>query len=258
MLNVQHLPFYSVKSLMIKTQQATQYLQQLEQQYPQAFKRNFLLYGQLKAKGLLDELKEFIPWILAMMIFVSTAFALSSLVESSFPRFDQTQAFGIAILCIMLFLMLTTPLIIKQMKHSSTHLYQQLSNTPMKLAVLIVLQTLNIAYLDSSLLQGLLFFFALSFGFIKFYKENMFRESTSNIDYYNLQQIRRVCFWSYKQVIKTKLRLKLSKKNTDQYEALQQKLIKDLDFHLELLKYENKMSQFYKFVDLDEYVDHML
>ena len=154
---------------MIKTQQATQYLQQLEQQYPQAFKRNFLLYGQLKAKGLLDELKEFIPWILAMMIFVSTAFALGSLVESSFPRFDQTQAFGIAILCIMLFLMFTVPLIIKQMKHSSTHLYQQLSNTPMKLAVLIVLQTLNIAYLDSSLLQGLLFFFALSFGFIKFY-----------------------------------------------------------------------------------------
>ena len=86
----------------------------------------------------------------------------------------------------------------------------------------------------------------------------MFRESASNIDYYNLQQIRRVCFWSYKQVIKTKIRLTLSKKDTDQYEALQQKLVKDLDLHLELLKYENKMSQSYKFVDLDEYVDDML
>ena len=252
------LPFYSEKSLMIKTQQATQYLQQLEQQYPQAFKRNFLLYGQIKAKGLLDEMKEFIPWIPAMMIFVTTAFALGDLIESSFARFDGTQSFGIAILIIMLFLMITVPIIIKQIKHSSIHLYQQLSNTPLKLAVLIVLQTLNIAYIESSLLQGLLFFFALSFGFIKFYKENMFRESASNIDYHNLQQIRRICFWSYKQVIKAKIKLKFTSANSDQRETIQQELANALELHLQLLKYENKMSQSYKFVDLDEYVDSMM
>lgn len=243
---------------MIKTQQATQYLQQLEQEYPQAFKRNFLFYGQIKAKGLLDELKEFIPWILAVMIFVSTAFALSSLIESSFPRFDDTQAFGIAILSIMLFLMLTVPIIIKQIKHSSTHLYQQLSNTPLKLTVLIVLQTLNIAYLESSFLQGLLFFFALSFGFIKFYKENMFRESASNIDYHNLQQIRRACYWSYKQTMKAKLKLKVADKNTAEYEVSKKKMEDLLNLHLALLKYENKMSQAYKFIDLDEYIDSMM
>ena len=33
---------------------------------------------------------------------ISTAFALGSLVESSFPRFDQTQAFGIVILYFMM------------------------------------------------------------------------------------------------------------------------------------------------------------
>lgn len=243
---------------MIKTQQATQYLQQLEQQYPQAFKRNFLWYGQIKAKGLLDELKEIIPWILALMIFVSTAFVLGNLVESSLPRFNETQAFGIAILIIMLFLMITVPIIVKQIKHSSTHLYQQLSNTPLKLAVLIVLQTLNIAYVESSFLQGLLFFFALSFGFIKFYKENMFRESTSKIDYHNLQQIRRACYWSYKQAMKARLKLKIISKNNIEYDTAKQKLEDALNLHLHLLKYENKMSQAYKFIDLDEYVDSMM
>ena len=61
---------------MIQNKQVSLYLNQLQQQYPQAFKRNFLFYSQIKTKGILDEAKEFIPWVLAVMIFCSIYFSL--------------------------------------------------------------------------------------------------------------------------------------------------------------------------------------
>lgn len=245
-------------SYMIKTQQATLFLQQLEQQYPRIFKRNFLLYGQIKAKGMLDDYKEFIPWGLAVMIFVSTAFALDELISMTFPQFEGVQSFGIGILIIMLFLMTAVPFIIKQIKHSSTHLYQQLSNTPLKLAVLIILQTVNIAFVQSSLLQSVLFFLALSFGFVKFYKENMFREASSDMDYYNLQQVRRACLWSYKQTLKARAAMKFIPKDSDKFSIAEQHLAEFLELHLKLIKYENELSRTNKFTDLDEYVDSLM
>lgn len=105
---------------------------------------------------------------------------------------------GLAVLAVMLFFMLITPLVIKQMKHSSVSLYKQLCHTPIKLAVIILLQAINIAYVESSFLQSLLFFFAMSFGFVRFYKENLFRDHSDSHQYYYLQETRRVCFWSYK------------------------------------------------------------
>ncbi|WP_411688492.1 hypothetical protein [Acinetobacter indicus] len=52
-------------------QQPLLFLQQLQQHHPAAFKRNFLLYGAIKIKGMLDEWKEILPWVLALLIFYS-------------------------------------------------------------------------------------------------------------------------------------------------------------------------------------------
>ena len=240
---------------MLNTTDVSLYLQQLQNQHPQAFNRNYLLYSQIKTKGLLKEPKELIPWLLAAMIFVSISISLTSTITQYFPQLDEFRANAIAVLSIMLFLMLIVPIIIKQIKHSSTHLYQQLRHTPIKIAVLIIVQSLNIAFIHSVLLQGVLFFLALSFGFVKFYKENMFRDHTQNIDYYNLQQIRRICLWSYKQAIKAKLKLKISKHGTPQSKILEQQFSYFLELHLALIQYENKLCKNYKFLDLDHYLD---
>lgn len=239
-------------------QQISAYLQQLQIKYPQAFKRNYLFYSQIKTKGILDELREFIPWVLAVIIFVSIDFVLGNYIQENFQQFDTTQAKGIAILIIMLFFMLIVPIIIKQIKHSSTHLYQQFKNIPIKLATIIILQTLNIAFIQSMFLQGVLFFLALSFGFVKFYKENMFRENISTVDYYQLQQIRRVCFWSYKKTLKAKSKLKLAKKDSHEAQESQTQLTEYLELHIKLLKYENELCRSYKFIDLDEYMDSLM
>ena len=240
---------------MLNTTDVSLYLQQLQNQHPQAFNRNYLLYSQIKTKGLLKETKELIPWLLAAMIFVSISISLTSTITQYFPQLDEFRANAIAVLSIMLFLMLIVPIIIKQIKHSSTHLYQQLRHTPIKIAVLIIVQSLNIAFIHSVLLQGVLFFLALSFGFVKFYKENMFRDHTQNIDYYNLQQIRRICLWSYKQAIKAKFKLKISKHGTPQSKILEQQFSYFLELHLALIQYENKLCKNYKFLDLDHYLD---
>lgn len=245
-------------SNMSKTQQTALYLQQLEKKYPQAFKHNYLFYSQIKTRGILDELRELIPWVLAAMIFVSIDFALGNFIETHFHQFDATQSKGIAILVIMLFFMLIVPLIIKQMKHSSTHLYQQFKNVPLKLAIVIIIQTINIAFIQSMFLQGVLFFFALSFGFVKFYKENMFKAHTSTIEYYYLQQVRRACFWSYKQALKTKSKLKLAKKGSPEAKKSQAQLNEYLELHISLLKYENELCKNYKFIDLDAYMDSLM
>lgn len=245
-------------SSMIRSQQAVLFLQDLQNKYPQAFKRNFLFYSQMKTKGLLDEAKEFIPWVLSIMIFCSIYFSLGHYIENHYPQFDPFQAKGIAALAIMLFFMLIVPFIIKQIKHSSVHLYKQLNNTPLKLAILIILQALNIYFFESILLQGVLFFFAMSFGFVKFYKENLFRDSTKDTEYYQLQQIRRTCFWAYKQAKKAKFKMKFHAKNSEQFKFQQQQLTQYLELHLKLLKFENEMCMTYKYVDLDAYMDSLM
>jgi len=243
---------------MIKSQQATAYLQDLQNKYPQAFRRNFIFYSQMKTRGLLDETKEFIPWVLSIMIFCSIYFSLGHFIEIRYQQFNSFQANGIAALVIMLFFMLMVPLIIKQIKHSSVHLYKQLNNTPLKIAIIIILQALNIYFIESVLLQGVLFFFAMSFGFVKFYKENLFRDSTKDTEYFQLQQIRKSCFWAYKQAKKAKLRMKFYPKDSEKYKFQQQQLNQYLELHLQLLKFENEMCQTYKYEDLDAYINSMM
>ena len=243
---------------MIQKKQVSVYLNQLQQQYPQAFKRNFLLYSQIKTKGILDEAKEFIPWVLAVMIFCSIYFVLGQFISRHYPQFNEFQANGISALSIMLFFMIIAPFIINQIKHSSVHLYKLVNNTPFKIAILIIIQALNIYFFESTLLQGVLFFFAMSFGFVKFYKENLFRNSTKDTEYYQLQQIRKSCFWAYKQAKKAKFKMIFSKKDSEIYHIQQNHLAQYLELHLQLLKYENEMSKSYKFIDLDEYMDSMM
>ncbi|OTG73710.1 hypothetical protein B9T26_08105 [Acinetobacter sp. ANC 4169] len=243
---------------MISNKQTALFLKQLREQYPIAFKRNYLFYSMIKTKGILDELKELIPWVLAAMIFISLSMSLSPYIASQFPQFNAFRAQGIAVLAIMLLFMLYTPIVIKQIKHSSTSLYQQLRHTPVKLALLIVLQTLNIAYIESTVLQIILFFFALSFGFVRFYKENMFREGTQNEQYFYLQETRRICFWAYKQVLKIQFKSLFTSKNSTARHTLRQQEKKFIDLHIQLIRYENELCKIHKHVDVETYLDSLM
>lgn len=243
---------------MISNTQTEKYLQQLHQQHPQAFKRNFMLYGQIKTKGILDELKELIPWVLAVMIFVPFAFGFAELISEAYPKFDFFKSFAISALGISLFFMLSCPVILKQIKHSSTSLYQQLQHTPVKLTALIILQTLNIAFAQSWFLVGVLFFFAMSFGFVKFYKENMFRSSATTVQYHYLQEIRRICFWAYKRTLVLKLKLVFSNKKSEQYQQLLTQKHDYVELYVELINFENKLCMTHKHTDLENYLDSMM
>lgn len=248
---------YSLNSfeffLMITHQQVIALLQHLEQQHPQAFKHNFLFYSMLKTKGVLDEPKEIIPWLLAVMIFVSSSIVLSDSFKNIWQNLTDFQYMGLAILSSMLLMQLYLPVIIWQIKHSSESMYQHLKNTPLKLGIVIILQTLNLLYIHSSILQYFLFFLALSFGFVRLYKESMFLDKTSLEQRYYLQQIRRATFWAYKQQLKFKLQLKYQHKSNQEMLKKQQHYFSEL--HNSLKSYENKMCNVYKYQDIESYMD---
>lgn len=243
---------------MIKDQQAAVFLEQLQLLYPAAFKRNYIFYGMMKTKGMLDELKELVPWVLAAMIFVSISMSLGAYLAAAWPNMGEFRANGLAVLAIMLFFMLAVPLIIKQMKHSSISLYKQLRNTPIKLAGIILLQALNIAYIESSFMQSVLFFFAMSFGFVSFYKENLFREHSDSLQFHYLQETRRVCFWSYKQILKKKCRLFFSKRHSDKSLFLKQQLKQLQELHDQTMRFENQLCKSIKHINLETYLDDLM
>ena len=108
----------------MQTKQIDLLLQQLKLLYPAAFRRNYLFYGQIKTKGILSDLKELIPWVLAAMIFVPISLVLKDVYSSKLSTAPDFQAQAYAILTILLFLMLVVPLVIKQIRHSSHSLYQ--------------------------------------------------------------------------------------------------------------------------------------
>ena len=154
--------------------------------------------------------------------------------------------------------MLITPIIIKQIKHSSTSLYNQLQHTPLKLTALIILQALNLAFAESWILMVLFFFATLSFGFVKFYKENMFRSTVTALQYDELQQIRRICFWSYKKVACINFKLLFTPKQSDKHQQLIKQKQKLVNLHVELIDLENKLCLKYKHVDLEHYLDSIM
>ena len=240
---------------MRSNQKTSQYLQELKHKHPQAFHGNFLFYSALKTKGMLDEAKELLPWLFAAMIFIPLHFILQHIISGFGYRL---HAIDFATLNIMLLFMLYVPFILKQAKHSSHSFYQQQKHAPIKLAVVIILQTLNMAYLDSLFLHSILLFFAISFGFVRFYKENLFREETTAQDYFALQQIRRASFWSYKQTIFAKWRYRFMKKGSKQAKAQSIKLQYYLTLHLQLYKYEHEFCKKHKHLDIERYLDSLM
>ncbi|CAM4128055.1 hypothetical protein [Acinetobacter pragensis] len=243
---------------MIQDKQTAIFLEQLKLLYPAAFKHNYIFYGMMKTKGMLDELKELVPWILAAMIFLSISMSLGSYIASAWPQISEFRAHGLGVLAVMLFFMLVTPFIIKQMKHSSISLYKQLCNTPIKLAGIILLQAVNIAYIESAFLQSVLFFFAISFGFVRFYKENLFREHSDNLQFHYLQEIRRICFWSYKQILKTKCQLFFSRRRSEKSYLLKQNLKQLKALHDKTMRFENQLCKSFKHINLETYLDDLM
>ena len=243
---------------MNNNQQVAQYLQELKLQYPNAFKKNLLLYSQIKTKGILDDRKELIPLALSLIIFLPICYLLSMIIAEHQPILEGYRAGGTAVLLIMLFFMVISPLVLKQIKHSSISTYHQLKNTPFKLTILIVIQTLNIGFLESWFVQGVLFYFAICFGFIKFYKENLFRETTTTEQYYYIQEIRRIAFWSYKQNFKYYLKLKLCSSHTKEYQSILQQKAQNADLYVNLMNFENKLCIQYKHTDIENYIDSIM
>lgn len=243
---------YHVILKSMNQEQVIALLAQLQQQHPQAFKRNFLFYSLLKTKGMMDELKELIPWVLALMIFYSTSIVLADYFSQFWDNLTTFHYMGMAILAIMLVIRIYTPFVIWQIKHSSSSLYEHLKNTSIKLSIVIVLQVINLIYIESNILQYLLFFFTLSFGFVRLYKESMFLDKTTSEQYYYLQQLRRVTLWAYKNQLKKNVQLKL---NQSSEREKQQKYFAEL--HQTLKNYENKLCSTYKHMDIDSYMDEL-
>lgn len=237
------------------TTQVTLLLQQLQQQYPTAFKGNYLFYSQIKIRGIWDKAKLLIPWVLAAMIFIPVSLMFSDVIKQSFVQVSEFQAQSYAILAILLFLMLSLTLILQQVQHSSYSLYQLLRHTPIKMAVVILLQALNLFFVQSSLLMWSLFFFGVSFGFIRFYRENLFRENSQNTEHYQLQQLRRICFWAYKQTCMLRLKLHFCSSNHPQRAELKQQLNHYAELYTQLLKHEHQYCKTIKHLDVDSYLD---
>lgn len=243
---------------MINNKHTEDFLKELHQQHPSAFTRNFILYGQIKTKGLLDEPKELIPFALALIFFAPLSYLLSHVITAIQPNYEGFQAGAIATLIIMLLFMTVSPFVLKQIKHSSVSLYNQLKTTPIKITALILLQAINIIWIESWLMQGILFFFAMRFGFIQFCKENMFRQTTTPEQFKHIQDIRRICYWTYKQSIKLHLKLMFTSKTSQHYITLLNKKLQIASLHTELINYENKLCMTYKHTDIDKYLDEVM
>ncbi|OTG86180.1 hypothetical protein B9T31_09075 [Acinetobacter sp. ANC 4558] len=243
---------------MMTQKQTLQFLEQLQKKHPQAIKRSYLCYGFIQTKGALDELKEIIPWAIALTTFIPLVFFLSTYIQSLFDHFSNFQAQASAIICIMLFFMLILPLVIYQIQHTSPHLYKHIKNLPFKLAALIVLQAINIQFFENLIFQGILFFLSLSYGFVALYKENLFKSHATSIDQISLNQIRRACFWSHLQILKCKLKLLLTPKHTSKYISRLQEKKDFITLHQELIQLENQVYKAIKYIDLESYVDELM
>lgn len=239
----------------MSTSQVTLLLQQLQQQYPAAFKANYLFYGQIKIRGIWDQGKVLVPWVLAAMIFVPSSLILRDLIQQTFMPISEFQAQSYAILAILLFLMLMFTLILQQIQHSSYSLYQFLRQTPIKMTAVIVLQILNQVFLENSVLMWSLLFFGISFGFVRFYKENLFRQSSQSTEHYQLQQLRKICFWAYKQTCLLRLKLRFCSSNDPQHAQIEQQLNHYAKLYTQLLKHEHQYCKTIKHLDIDSYLD---
>lgn len=223
---------------MLTDQDVLLHLEQLKQQYPQAFRYNFLFYAVYKSKGA----HSIWIWLLALCIFLPAAL----LIELYLSTHWQLANSGLGSLAVMLLLMLYVPLPLKQAKHSSHMFYQQNQWAPLRLTVCIVLQSLNLMYWQSRLLESICLSLALGYGFIQFYREGYFLAQTQAYHCYALQQIRRVCWWSYQQTQFHRRMMSKSQPHTEQYRLHQNYLQQSLQLHLSLYQYEYQLCKQYK------------
>lgn len=242
----------------MQAKHAQQHIADFQQQYPHALKWTFLSYSHLKTKGILDDYKGLIPWVLAAMIFIPICFVIQENLIKLYPNMMLFDAFAYASLSILLFFMLYIPYALKQIKHSSNSLYPMLRHEPVKIAALIVLQALNFAFVQSLFLMWVLTFLGLSFGFVRFYKENLFKDHATSDQQYQLQQIRKACYWAYKQTVLLRMQLRLIKSSSPRYAVKKSQLQQFADLHTELFKLEHDVCKSIKYIDIDSYLDDKL
>ena len=231
-------------------------LQQLSEIYPAATRHNYLFFSQIKTKGVLDDKRELIVWILALCIFVPISLVMQQKFEQFF-ELSSFQALSYSVLTLALFFMLVVPFIIYQIKHASNSLYQLQQSAPIKLTIVIILHALNMLFLQNLILVWLALFFTVSFSFVRLYKENLFRESTTTQDYFQLQQVRRMCFWAYKQAMKTKIKMRFCSQQSAHYALLKKSLVIYADLHTQLFKLEHQYCKQIKYIDLETYLDEI-
>ena len=235
----------------LKNEPLLQEIQNLVEDYPKAQKQ-ILLFSCLKVTGVFDDKKEIIPWILACMIFIPIGLSIKTYLIEWFPLWTVFQGSHIALLSVTLFFMLILPIIIFQIKHCSSNLYKQHRNIPTKLAIVIVLEAINLIWIESLFMQVSLFFVALSLGFTRLYKENLFRKQDIVQNHY-LNQIRKLCFWSYQKsaLLKLKLKFKQNIALQNEYDDMQK-------LNQAANQLEKQLYSQLKYIDMESYIDEIL
>ena len=223
---------------MLTDQQVLADIQQLQQKYPDAFKYPSIWYGSYKC----HHLGSIIPFLLALIIFLPCVLVIEAMLtlHSAFaPK-------GLGSIIMMLLFMLYVPFLIKQAKHSSHLFYQQQCHAPIKITLCIVVQAINVMYWQSRILESLTLTFAMSYGFVRFYRENHFLAHTQSYHFYALQQIRRACWWSYRRTEQHRIALKYTQAGSEAYQQQQKSLQSCLELHLSLYQYEYQLCTQYK------------
>lgn len=243
---------------MLNQQQILEHYQQLLTRYPQVnTQKQCLFYGSITVKGALDEWKELLPWGIALSIFTPIAYCLHYLIQHYIPTFDNFLSYASSMMLISLFLMLIAPLIIYQIHHSSAQLYNSIKNIPFKITLIILLQAINLKFLHSSLLLSALFFCTLRYGFILFLKENLFKAHIANSQIKYLRHARQLCFLSYLRILSLSLKMKFKTKSSARYQQLSVEKNQWMSINADFKKFEDKLYQNLKYIDLESYIDEL-
>ena len=229
---------------------------QLQSRYPEAFRHNYLLFGVIKTKGILDEKKEFTPWLIVCISILPFLILMFYTLKTTFS-FNVFHSLAISCGALTLILMCIAPLVIYQIRHSSVSLYQNLRRTPLKITILFVLQTVNYLYWQSMTVTVVLTYFLILFGFIRFYKENLFRTHTTSEQQNHLQLIRQICWWSYYRSLILRTKIFLISKNNSKYHRYLRKLKEMKNLHLNMMTLEHQMCKKYKHLTASSYIDSL-
>ena len=88
-----------------------------------------------------------------------------------------------------------------------------------------------------------------------FIEKILFKENSKNTEHYQLQQLRKICFWAYKQTCLIRLKLRFYSSHDPRYAELKQQLNHYAGLYTRLLKYEHQYCKTIKHLDVDSYLD---